>query len=469
MSRTTCMAVAAVFLLAGCGGSSAPASSAPPASAAVSKPAAAASVNAGTKPSGATSSAGSAAGKPAAGGQPIKIGLIEDATGVLANTARDNVDGFNFYLSSMNNTVAGRPIQVEVADSQLKADVALTKTKQLVEDSKVNIVSGLIVTNECYAIAPYIREVQVPTIVANGCVAQDLLIDDKYRSPWLVRTSDSNTMVADPVADWAIKQGYKRASMMSIDNAGGVEATDTFASAFISRGGTIIQEQHPAFGTPDFGPYVSQIDPGADIVFSFETGIDGLRFGQALASYSGAKKPLIIDDISGITDASNLPQLKDKAEGMITSDVYSRANDSALNQEFIKAWQAKYPGRLVGSGVAHAYSAAQVIVAALRKVNGNVEDKRAFMDALYGIDTETIKGPLKLDKDHDAIENVYISKMVKKVDTVDGQILTTYKNVPAAWDRTPQQLSTFPFGTMKGKWVGMTADQIPGGPVGAPK
>jgi branched-chain amino acid transport system substrate-binding protein len=463
-------AIPCILLLAACGGGAPAASSALP-GAGASKPAA--SEAASAKPAASAPAKPAASVQPAASGaaagQPIKIGLVEDATGVLANTAKDNIDGFNFYLSSINNTVAGRPIQITIADTQLKADVALTKTKQLVEADKVNLISGLIVTNECYAIAPYIREVQVPTVVANGCVAQNLLIDDKYKSPWLVRTSDSNTQVTDPAVDWAVKQGFKKASMMSIDNAGGVESSDTFASAFISRGGTIIQEQHPAFGTPDFGPLVSQIDPSADVFFTFETGIDGLRLGQALASYSGAKRPVILDAINGITDASNIPQLKEKAEGIITTNVYSRAFDSKLNQDFIKAWSAKYPERLVGPAVAHSYSAAQLIVAAIQKVNGNVEDKQAFMNALYAVSAETIKGPLKLDQDHDVIENVYIAKLVKKGDSVDEQIIDTYKDVPSSWVRTPQQLRTFPFGQMKGKWVGMTREQIPGGPVGTPK
>ncbi|HLG73028.1 MAG TPA: ABC transporter substrate-binding protein [Chloroflexota bacterium] len=464
MSRTACLVFVATFLLAGCGGASAPASSAPAAPA--SKPAASVS----TAPSSASSKpAASTAAKPATSGEPIKIGLIEDATGVLANTAKDNIDAFNLYLAGINNTVAGRKIEVIVADSQLKADLALNKAKQLVEVDKVNLLSGLIVTNECYAVAPYVKEAQVPTVVANGCVAQDLLVSDKYKSPWLVRTSDSNTQVTDPAVDWAIKQGFKRASMISIDNAGGVEASDVFASGFISRGGTIVQEQHPAFGTPDMGPYVSQIDPSADLLFAFETGIDGLRLGQALASYSGPKRPVVLDSINGITDASNLPQLKEKAEGIVSSNVYSRAYDGKANQDLLKAWSAKYGDRLVGPAVAHAYAAAQVIVAAIQKVNGNVEDKQAFMNALYATNTETVKGPLSLDQDHDVVEDVYIAKEVKKGDTVDEQLIDTYKNVPAGWVRTPEQLRTFPFGQMKGKWVGMTKDQIPAGPIAVPK
>ena len=110
-----------------------------------------------------------------------------------------------------------------------------------------------------------------------------------------------------------------------------------------------------------------------------------------------------------------------------------------------------------------------MIVAAIQKVNGNVEDKQAFMNALYAINTETIKGPLKLDPEHDVVENVYIAKMVKKGDAVDEQLLDTYKEVPAGWVRTAQQLRTFPFGQMKAKWVGMTKEQIPGGAVAAPK
>ena len=39
-------------------------------------------------------------------------------------------------------------------------------------------------------------------------------------------------------------------------------------------------------------------------------------------------------------------------------------------------------------------------------------------------------------------------------------MITAYKGVSAFWDRTEDQLKSFPYGQMKGKWVGMTKDKV---------
>ena len=38
--------------------------------------------------------------------------------------------------------------------------------------------------------------------------------------------------------------------------------------------------------------------------------------------------------------------------------------------------------------------------------------------------------------------------------------VTTYSQIGQFWDRTPEQLSKFPLGQNKGKWVGMTKDKL---------
>lgn len=40
------------------------------------------------------------------------------------------------------------------------------------------------------------------------------------------------------------------------------------------------------------------------------------------------------------------------------------------------------------------------------------------------------------------------------------KLLDTYPNVARGWDRTQDQMAKFKFGSYKGKWVGMTKDQL---------
>ena len=71
------------------------------------------------------------------------------------------------------------------------------------------------------------------------------------------------------------------------------------------------------------------------------------------------------------------------------------------------------------------------------------------------------RGPIKLDADHDAIQNCYIQQVVKNGNDFTFKIVATYSNVGKEWDTTKDEMAKFPFGQLGGKWVGMTKDSLP--------
>ncbi|HLG73664.1 MAG TPA: ABC transporter substrate-binding protein [Chloroflexota bacterium] len=456
----------ALSLLAACGGSAAP--SAAPASSAATGQAVAASGKPAAAPSAAAAGAASAkpAGSAAASGAsgaastaPIKVGFILPLTGVAAPVGQDNIDAFNLYLQSVNNTVAGRQIQVITADEG-QPDAALTKAKQLTENEHVNVLMGINSTASCYAIAPYVKQVQEPLIVSLNCGAESLMTDPKYASPYLVRFTQNGTIINDPAADWAYSAGKRKAVLVTSDYGGGIENGDLFASAFIKRGGSIIQEIYPPLGNSDFGPYLSKLDPSADLIMAFFQGVDALRFGEQYATYSGSNHPTVLELFGSVTSGPNLDQLKDKAVGFVASATYTTDSDTPENKAFMQAFSAKYPGRAISANIGQGWSMAQVLAAAIQKVNGNVEDKQAFMNALYSLTANTAKGPVKLDPQHDVVQNTYIYETVKNGSSYAQKLQKTYEAVSRTWDRTQAEIDALQIGTHKGKWVGVTAAQV---------
>ena len=461
--RWLCGAIPAL-VLAACGGAPAasPAASSAPASAssAASKPSAPASA----KPAAASGSVSakpvaSAASKPAVASGPIKIGMLLPRTGGLANLGTDNLDAFNLYMDTINHTVAGRKVDVTVGDTAGQADVGLNKAKQLVENDKVSALMGLTATPVGYAVAGYVKDAHVPLMITENSGAQSLTSDPKFKSPYLTRFTQNATIVLDPAADWAYKHGWRKAILLCSDYGAGLENAATFASSFIRLGGSIVQELYPPVGTTDFGPYLTQLKQGADFVLAFFPGVDGLRAMQQYGNYGQKQYPLL-DSFGAMTTGSNLPDLQDKAVGVIGEQVWSQAADSPENKAFLKVWEAKYPGRYPSTDAAMGYSAAQILESALNTVKGNVEDTQAFLNALYGINVKTAKGPMKLDADHDIVENLYVYQMEKQAGRYDQKLLDTYTGVSKSWIRSPDELAHFPFGKLKGKLVGMTKDQV---------
>jgi branched-chain amino acid transport system substrate-binding protein len=484
MKRLFSIGVPLALALAACGGGSAPASpgsavSSPSAavsaaakpSAAASSPAASAAASAkpaasgaaSAKPAGSASAAGSAAA--AAIGAPIKIGVLQPLTGIYANQGKDHTDGFKLYMDSIGSTVSGRKIEVIYADDQGQPDVGLTKAKQLVDNDKVQLLAGGTVTPECYAVAPYAKSVEVPFVVSGNCIGYDLTLDPKYASPYMLRLSQPLLASSDPLADWAYKNGYRKGATMVADYAAGHQINDAFASAFVKRGGSIVQENYPAQGTTDFGPFLAKLDKSADFMFSFLPGVDGLRMMQAFDQYVDPKKVHVLDYGTAITSGPNVAQLKDKAVGVVGgATLYVDSIDTPANQALLKAFKAKFPDRFVDADVDRGYDGAGYIVAAIKAANGNVEDHSPngpFLKALATTQYEGARGPIKLDADRDSIENSYVQQVVKNGNEYAFKTLETYPNVGKDWDRTRQEIEKFPFGQLGGKWVGMTAATLP--------
>jgi branched-chain amino acid transport system substrate-binding protein len=463
--RARCLVPFALGLaLAACGGTATVSTSPPPASTAgsagaASKPAASAAASASAKPAASAAASASTAGSAAANAT-LKIGELLPFTGPLSQAGIDNDQVFNLYLEQTGGTLGGRKVELVKADDQASADVALTKTRQLVESDKVSLILGGQATPVCYAIAPYARDQKIPFIATADCAAQDLTTNPKYASPYLVRTIPTILQVTDPAADWTYKAGFKKAILMTADFAPGIQFSDLFASAYIYRGGTIVQEIHPPLGTADMGPYLSQLTQDADVLVTFEPGADGVKMAQQFNNYVGNRKLQIIDMASQITNDGNRPQLGSTINGIVVVSSYMEALNTPANQNFLKLYTAKYPNRPPSQEHAFGWPGMQFLDAALKQVNGDMSDTQKFLTALYATTVDSPRGSLKLDEHHDEIGDTFVFQFEPGTNGPTEKPLQTYSQISQFWDRSPEQLNSFPLGQDKGKWVGMTKDKL---------
>jgi len=92
---------------------------------------------------------------------------------------------------------------------------------------------------------------------------------------------------------------------------------------------------------------------------------------------------------------------------------------------------------------------------------GRVKIPAAFLEALRTLEIDTVRGPVKLDSSGSVVVENYFMEFVKGSDgSVVEKPLTTYKGISLSWVRTQAQLQNFPYGTLKGKWVGMTREKL---------
>src|SRR5713226_2668208 len=273
--------------------------------------------------------------------EPVRIGMIVPLTGVFTRNGREAVDGTRLYLEEIGGKVNGRPIELLVEDYEGKPDVGLTKARKLVERDGVHMLKGIVSSAVGLAVAAYAKDRKIPVIVSADFGVSSLTMPGPLLNPYIFRWSQSGTGPGQAAADWAYKAaGWRKVVTIGSDYVGGLEVNGSFARVFCSLGGRVVQELWPPLGTPDFAPFLTQIDRAADAVIEFTPGADGLRFGRQYVEY-GIKLPLM-DVYAQVTDEANLAQLKDAALGWYSTIHYTALIDTPENKRFLAAWEKKH-------------------------------------------------------------------------------------------------------------------------------
>ena len=380
--------------------------------------------------------------------EPIKIGFLYVDTGGMAPLGNDMKDGFQMYWDEVKSRAGGRPVQIIYeSENTQKPDESLTKTRKLVERDNVHIVTGITNTPTAYALRPYLVEKKVPSLVI--LAGADGLTQDA-KSEYIFRSGYTNSQGSPPLAQWAIKQGYRKAVIMSTDYGGGIENIGGFARVFEQMGGKVIQEMYPPFGA-DFAAYITKIRRDADVVAVIFFGSDAVRFVKQYQEYGlKGKIPLIAK--GGFTDEAILSQQGDAAVGVVTSFHWSAALDTPGNNKLKKDFTAKYH-RPASFSVEGGYAGAMALHRAIEAVKGKVEDKEAFLAALRKTEIEAPRGHLKFDGYQNSVQNYYILKVEKKGKEYQNTVIDTVPNVSQFWKWTPEEyLKLPPLSGGKGKW-----------------
>src|SRR5512140_2641400 len=106
--------------------------------------------------------------------EPIRLGFLTVRTGALAAGGRQMEEGIQLFLKERNNTLAGRKVELIIADTGGNPAGAKTKTQELVERDKVHVIIGPLATFEALAIDDYIKDARVPLITPTSAAQNDL-------------------------------------------------------------------------------------------------------------------------------------------------------------------------------------------------------------------------------------------------------------------------------------------------------
>jgi branched-chain amino acid transport system substrate-binding protein len=372
-------------------------------------------------------------------GGPIKVGLMAPLTGVAAGNGKEAVEGFNLYFAEKGKTIAGREIEILVEDDASNPNTALQKARRLVEESKADFLIGNVLANTGIAVAEYASTSGVPYFIP--IIAADDLTQRK-RIPNVIRVAGfAASQLSRPLADYAYKKrNFRKVVTIAQDYTFGHEQCGGFAQTFSQLGGEIPLQLWNPLNTADFGPYLAQIQAlKPDAVFASELGADGNRFLKQWSAF-GLKDSIALLGAVNLTDQAVIRTLGAEAEGVITSAHYAEGNDAPATKAFVETYLKAYD-RLPSLMSFSFYSAAIWLAEAIKKVDGKVEDRPAFLKAVREVVlTDSPLGrPVHLDEYGNPIYDIFIREVKRRP---DGRLwnvpIEVYPNVSQFGDVAPE-------------------------------
>jgi len=358
--------------------------------------------------------------------EPIRIGFLTVRSGALAAGGKQMEEGIQLFLKERNYTLAGRKVELVIADTGGNPAGTKTKTQELVERDNVDMIFGPLAAFELLAITDYAAQAKMP--ILSLAAAEDMT--QRRPNPYFVRASGTSAQYMHPLADYAAKElKFKRVITIADDFAFGHEQMAGFQRVFEDAGGRVVKKLWPPLVTPDYTPYIAQIS-GVDAVIQGFAGSNPLKFMKQYQD-QGLKLPVLAG--APACDDALLKSFGDEVLGVISVSAYTGDLDTPSNKRLVDGMVRDY-GNVPGLYAAGLYINGMVAEAALEKTGGKTDDKDALTRALRAVSlTDTPRGPFSFDHFGNVIGSFYIRRCEKKADKLVNTTIKTYPKVSQFW------------------------------------
>ena len=350
-----------------------------------------------------------AAGPALAQQKTVKIGFISTFSGPVAAIGSDMKNSFELGLDQHGRKLGGLPVEVIYADDQLKPEVGVQKTQELIESDHVDFVVGYIWSNVLLASLKPLVDSKTMTVVTNAGPNQ---LAGELCSPYVFSTSWQNDQTPAAVGRYMNEKGVKTAFLIGPNYAAG---KDMLAGVQTSFKGQIVGQELTRWPDQlDFSAELSKArEAKPDAIFAFYPGGAGVQFITQYVQ-AGLKGQIPLYTAFTIDDLS-LPRLKDLAVGVPGAQEWVNDLPNDANKTYVADYKAKYHASPSFYG-AQTYDAVGLIDSAVTAVKGDLGNKEGMRKAMEKADFKSVRGDFKFGNNHIPIQNFYLQDAVKNAD-----------------------------------------------------
>ncbi|WP_079527707.1 ABC transporter substrate-binding protein [Halobacillus hunanensis] len=356
----------------------------------------------------------------------IKIGTILPFSGVYASLGKDLSAGMKLYFESVDWKAGGKKIELIEEDTAADPQEALRRTRKLMDQDQVDMLTGAVSTAVAYAIRDEVNSNQLPYL-ASHAGGNDLTRGE--RSDYIWRSSFSSWQLGNSMGQWAYENVGDQIYVAAADYAFGKEVSAAFMEAYRAAGGEVVGEVYPPLGNNDYASYLTTIaDSEADGVYAFFAGSDAVRFVQQFEEY-GLKEKFDLLGSGWLVSEDLRESIGSAAEGIYAASFWDYNLENEQNQKFVEAYEAAYDRRPTVESL-EGYDAARIIVETIEALDGDVSDPDKVIEAMSAVEFDSPRGPFAFDQEtHHVIQNMYILETVTENGRTENKVIEKIEGV----------------------------------------
>jgi branched-chain amino acid transport system substrate-binding protein len=303
-------------------------------------------------------------------GDVIKIGFISDLSGLYADIdGPAGAEAIKMAIADMGGSVAGKKIEVLVADHQNKPDVAAAKAREWFDTQGVDMLIGGTNSGTALATAKVAQEKKKPYFSVGAATSA---LTNEQCSPYTIHYAYDTTALAKGTGNAVVKAGGKSWYFLTADYAFGSQLQNDTTTVVKAAGGNVVGSVRHPLSASDFSSFLLQAQSSkAQILGLANAGGDTINSVKAANEFGITKTMKLAGLLMFINDVHSLG-LK-ATQGMYLTDSWYWNRDAET-----RAWSRKFFEkfkRMPSSLQAADYSAALQYLNAVKAAGTDDADK----------------------------------------------------------------------------------------------
>ncbi len=303
-------------------------------------------------------------------GDVIKIGFITDMSGLYADIdGPAGAEAIRMAIADMGGAVAGKKIELLVADHQNKPDVAASKAREWFDQQGLDMLIGGTNSGTALAMAKVAAEKKKPFLaIGPGSSA----LTNEQCTPYTIHYAYDTVALAKGTAPAVVKAGGKSWFFLTADYAFGSQLQADASKVVLASGGTVVGSVRHPLSASDFSSFMLQAQSSkAQILGLADAGGDTINAIKAANEFGITKTMKLAGLLMFINDVHSLG-LK-ATQGMYLTDSWYW-NQSPESRAWAKRFFEKFK-RMPSSLQAADYSVAQFYLNAVKAAGTDDGDK----------------------------------------------------------------------------------------------